>query len=214
MWKSTPAGGPERVVALADGVFAIAITLLVLDFSMPRGLDPAAYRDELRELVPNLGAYALSVVVLGVFWRDHRRIFRFVERVDGQVITLSLLGLGVAALVPFPTTLISEYGDEPASVAIYAAAVASLGASHLALVALLAARPWLRGDTVPEEGFLIYGLDLAASVVVFALSVPLALAIGPAAMWSWLVLPPVKVVIGRWAVRARRPPAVRREPRG
>ncbi|WP_435272590.1 TMEM175 family protein [Streptomyces parvulus] len=213
MWTSTPAGGPERVVALADGVFAIAITLLVLDFSVPRGLDAAAYRGELRELVPNLGAYALSVLVLGLFWRDHRRIFRFVERVDGQVITLSLLGLGVAALVPFPTTLISEYGREPASVAIYAAAVASLGASHLALVALLAARPWLRGDAVPEEGFLIYGLDLAASVVVFSLSVPLALAIGPAAMWGWLVLLPLKVLIGRWAVRTSRNAALRRAPR-
>ncbi|MEV5806589.1 TMEM175 family protein [Streptomyces parvulus] len=213
MWTSTPAGGPERVVALADGVFAIAITLLVLDFSVPRGLDAAAYRDELRELVPNLGAYALSVLVLGLFWRDHRRIFRFVERVDGQVITLSLLGLGVAALVPFPTTLISEYGREPASVAIYAAAVASLGASHLALVALLAARPWLRGDAVPQEGFLIYGLDLAASVVVFSLSVPLALAIGPAAMWGWLVLLPLKVLIGRWAVRTSRNAALRRAPR-
>ncbi|MFD9026995.1 TMEM175 family protein [Streptomyces parvulus] len=213
MWTSTPAGGPERVVALADGVFAIAITLLVLDFSVPRGLDAAAYRHELRELVPNLGAYALSVLVLGLFWRDHRRIFRFVERVDGQVITLSLLGLGVAALVPFPTTLISEYGREPASVAIYAAAVASLGASHLALVALLAARPWLRGDAVPEEGFLIYGLDLAASVVVFSLSVPLALAIGPAAMWGWLVLLPLKVLIGRWAVRTSRNAALRRAPR-
>lgn len=201
------------MVALADGVFAIAITLLVLDFSVPRGLDAAAYRDELRELVPNLGAYALSVLVLGLFWRDHRRIFRFVERVDGQVITLSLLGLGVAALVPFPTTLISEYGREPASVAIYAAAVASLGASHLALVALLAARPWLRGDAVPEEGFLIYGLDLAASVVVFSLSVPLALAIGPAAMWGWLVLLPLKVVTGRWAVRTSRNAALRRAPR-
>ncbi|MEW2452111.1 TMEM175 family protein [Streptomyces parvulus] len=213
MWTSTPAGGPERVVALADGVFAIAITLLVLDFSVPRGLDAAAYRHELRELVPNLGAYALSVLVLGLFWRDHRRIFRFVERVDGQVITLSLLGLGVAALVPFPTMLISEYGREPASVAIYAAAVASLGASHLALVALLAARPWLRGDAVPEEGFLIYGLDLAASVVVFSLSVPLALAIGPAAMWGWLVLLPLKVLIGRWAVRTSRNAALRRAPR-
>ncbi len=201
------------MVALADGVFAIAITLLVLDFSVPRGLDAAAYRDELRELVPNLGAYALSVLVLGLFWRDHRRIFRFVERVDGQVITLSLLGLGVAALVPFPTTLISEYGREPASVAIYAAAVASLGASHLALVALLAARPWLRGDAVPEEGFLIYGLDLAASVVVFSLSVPLALAIGPAAMWGWLVLLPLKVLIGRWAVRTSRNAPLRRAPR-
>ncbi|WKX17313.1 TMEM175 family protein [Streptomyces sp. HUAS CX7] len=211
MWKSTPAGGPERVVALADGVFAIAITLLVLDFSVPRGLDSAAYRAELRDLAPNLGAYVLSLLVLGLFWRDHRRIFGFVERVDGQVITLSLAGLGVAALVPFPTKLISEYGREPVSVAVYAAAVAALGASHLALLAVLANRPWLRGDAAPEEGFLLYGADIAASVVVFALSVPLALVIGPAAMWSWLVLVPVKTLLGRWAMRARRcavtPPA-------
>ncbi|MGV9279735.1 TMEM175 family protein [Streptomyces sp. NPDC003730] len=204
MWKSTPAGSPERVVALADGVFAIAITLLVLDFSVPGDLDAAAYRAELRDLAPNLGAYALSLLVLGLFWRDHRRIFGFVERVDGQVITLSLVGLGVAALVPFPTKLISEYGREPVSVAVYAAAVAALGASHLALVVVLANRPWLRGDTAPEEGFLLYGADLAASVVIFALSVPLALAIGPAAMWSWLVLVPVKGLLGRWVTRARR----------
>ncbi|GHA93932.1 DUF1211 domain-containing protein [Streptomyces sp. R1] len=204
MWKSTPAGGPERVVALADGVFAIAITLLVLDFSVPRDLDSAAYRAELRDLAPNLGAYVLSLLVLGLFWRDHRRIFGFVERVDGQVITLSLIGLGVAALVPFPTKLISEYGQEPVSVAVYAAAVAALGASHLALLAVLANRPWLRGDTAPEEGFLLYGADVAASVAVFALSVPLALAVGPAAMWSWLVLVPVKALLGRWAMRARR----------
>ncbi|TDT42767.1 putative membrane protein [Streptomyces sp. BK208] len=204
MWKSTPAGSPERVVALADGVFAIAITLLVLDFSVPGDLDAAAYRAELRDLAPNLGAYALSLLVLGLFWRDHRRIFGFVERVDGQVITLSLVGLGVAALVPFPTKLISEYGREPVSVAVYAAAVAALGASHLALVVVLAHRPWLRGDTAPEEGFLLYGADIAASVVVFALSVPLALAVGPAAMWSWLVLVPVKGLLGRWVTRARR----------
>ncbi|MEU9592105.1 TMEM175 family protein [Streptomyces sp. NPDC048219] len=214
MWKSTPAGGPERVVALADGVFAIAITLLVLDFSVPRGLDSAAFRGELRDLVPNLGAYGLSLLVLGLFWRDHRRIFRFVERVDGQVITLSLLGLGVAALVPFPTTLLSEYGREPASVAIYAAAVAALGATHLALVALLAHRPWLRGEAVPEEGFLLYGLDIAASVAVFSLSIPLALAVGPAAMWGWLVLVPVKSLLGRWARGPRRAHAVTRRSRG
>ncbi|MFJ6071392.1 TMEM175 family protein [Streptomyces sp. NPDC093065] len=213
MWKSTPAGGPERVVALADGVFAIAITLLVLDFSVPRDLDSAAYHAELRDLAPNFGAYVLSLLVLGLFWRDHRRIFGFVERVDGQLITLSLVGLGVAALVPFPTKLISEYGRDPVSVAAYAAAVAALGAAHLALLAVLAGRPWLRGDAAPEEGFLLYGADIAASVVVFALSIPLALAIGPAAMWSWLVLVPVKGLLGRWATRARRRAAVSRTPR-
>ncbi|GGZ84375.1 TMEM175 family protein [Streptomyces rochei] len=210
MWKSTPAGGPERVVALADGVFAIAITLLVLDFSVPSGLDSAAYHAELRDLAPNLGAYVLSLLVLGVFWRDHRRIFGYVEQVDGQVITLSLLGLGVAALLPFPTKLLAEYGNEPVSVAVYAAAIAALGASHLALLAVLATRPWLRGGAVPEEGFLLFGLDIAATVVVFALSIPLALAVGPAAMWSWLVLVPVQGLLGRSATRARRAALTRR----
>lgn len=210
MWKSTPAGGPERVVALADGVFAIAITLLVLDFSVPSGLDSAAYHAELRDLAPNLGAYVLSLLVLGVFWRDHRRIFGYVEQVDGQVITLSLLGLGVAALLPFPTKLLAEYGNEPVSVAVYAAAIAALGASHLALLAVLATRPWLRGGAAPEEGFLLFGLDIAATVLVFALSIPLALAVGPAAMWSWLVLVPVQGLLGRSATRARRAALTRR----
>jgi uncharacterized membrane protein len=199
MWKSHPDGSPERLVALADGVFAIAVTLLVLDLYVPRGLDTQKFHETLRELLPDLGAYALSVAVLGSFWRDHRRIFRSVREIDGQVTALSLLGLGLAALLPFPTRLVAEYGDEPASVAIYGAAVAALGAAHLALVAVLARRPWLRGDFIPAGGFRLYGLDLAATVVVFLLTVPLTLAAGAAAAWWWLVLIPVKVALGRRA---------------
>ncbi|CAM5703641.1 hypothetical protein SGLAM104S_03071 [Streptomyces glaucescens] len=67
MWKSNPDGSPERLIALADGVFAIAITLLVLDLTVPRDLNPEQYREALRELLPDLGAYALSVLVLGGF---------------------------------------------------------------------------------------------------------------------------------------------------
>ena len=203
MWKSNPDGGPERLTALADGVFAIAITLLVLDFYVPRGLDDAHYHDALQELLPNLGAYALTVLVLGAFWREHRRIFRLVRQIDGQVITLSILGLGVAALLPFPTKLIAEYGRESESVASYAGAVAALGAAHLALILVLARRPWLRDGAEPPEGFRLFALDLAMTVLVFALSVPLALAVGSAAMWFWLVLAPVKVTLGRRAARSR-----------
>lgn len=203
MWKSNPDGGPERLVALADGVFAIAITLLVLDFYVPRGLDSAHYHDALHELIPNLGAYALTVLVLGAFWREHRRIFGLVRQIDGQVISLSILGLGVAALLPFPTKLIAEYGREPASVAAYAGAVAALGAAHLALVLVLAQRPWLRDEAMPPEGFRLFALDLAVTVLVFSLSIPLALTVGSAAMWFWLALAPVKVAIGRRAARAR-----------
>ncbi|MGW1958027.1 TMEM175 family protein [Streptomyces sp. NPDC001920] len=203
MWKSKPDGSPERLVALADGVFAIAITLLVLDFYVPRGLGADKYDDALHELIPVLGAYALSVLVLGAYWRQHRWIFGFVRQVDGQVITLSLVGLSVAALVPFPTKLISEYGTHPESVAIYAAAVAALGAAHLALLLLLVRRPWLRGAARPPGGFRLFALDLAATVGVFAASVPLALAVGSAAVWLWLAMVPVKVALGRRADRAR-----------
>ncbi|WP_199921397.1 TMEM175 family protein [Streptomyces bicolor] len=203
MWKSNPDGGPERLVALADGVFAIAITLLVLDFYVPRGLDDEHYEDALHELIPNLGAYALTVLVLGAFWREHRRIFRLVRQIDGQVIALTVLGLGVAALLPFPTKLIAEYGSEPASVAAYAAAVAALGAAHLALVLLLAGRPWLRDEAAPPEGFRLFALDLGVTVLVFALSIPLALAVGSAAIWLWLALAPVKIALGRRAARGR-----------
>ncbi|WP_191971475.1 TMEM175 family protein [Streptomyces luteolifulvus] len=202
MWKSTPDGGPERLLALADGVYAIAITLLVLDLSVPRGLSSSEYRDALSELLPNLGAYGLSLWVLGEYWRGHRSIFRSVRQVDAQVIGLSVLGLGVAALVPFPTKLVAEYATEPASVAIYAAAVAALGATHLALLLVLARRPWLRGEPTPEPapapGTTLYAVDLGSTVVIFLLTIPLALTFGSVAMLWWLVMIPTKIVIGRW----------------
>ncbi|MGW6475157.1 TMEM175 family protein [Streptomyces nigra] len=203
MWNSIPDGGPERLVALADGVFAIALTLLVLDFSVPPDLPSQEYADALRELLPNLAAYALSVLVLGAFWRENRRILGYVRQVDGQLIGLSILGLGVAALLPFPTKLLAEYGREPESVAVYAATVAALGAADLAVVLLLARRPWLRGPAGPPEGFRLYVLDLAVTVVVFVASVPLALVYGSAAMWLWAAMAPIKVVIGRRSQKAR-----------
>jgi uncharacterized membrane protein len=203
MWTSPPDGGPERLIALADGVFAIAITLLVLDLSVPKRLDSAQYHEALRELLPDLGAYALSFMVLAAFWRGHRQLFRIVRQVDRQVITLSMAGLGLAALLPFPTRLLSDYGDEAVSVAIYAAAVASLGAAHLALLVVLARRPWLRGDETPAGGFRYQGLDLATTVVVFFLTLPLTAVMGSGAILWWLVLIPAKRILGRRARRAR-----------
>ncbi|WAX76714.1 TMEM175 family protein [Streptomyces sp. KMM 9044] len=203
MRKPTPEGGPERLVTLADGVSAIAVTLLVPDLSVPRGLSPEEYHDALRELVPNPGAYAISMVVPAGFWREHRAIFRTVRQVDGQVISLTVLGLGIAALLPFPTALVSEYGDEHVSVVVYSAAVAGLGGVHLILAVLFARRPRLCGDAAPVRDEELSIADLGSTVAVFLVTIPLVLAVGPAAVWRWLVLAPLTVWLGRRESAAR-----------
>ncbi|CAM5703613.1 hypothetical protein SGLAM104S_03070 [Streptomyces glaucescens] len=74
----------------------------------------------------------------------------------------------------------SDYGGEPVSVAIYAGAVAALGATHVGLVALLTRRPWLCGRVAPDEEFAHHIRDLSATVVVFLVSIPLTLVLGAA----------------------------------
>ncbi|MFI1443618.1 TMEM175 family protein [Streptomyces fructofermentans] len=196
MRRPRPAGGPERLTTFSDGVYAIAMTLLVLDVSVPPDLDDAGFHTALRGLVPNLGAYALSFVVLVGFWRDHHRIFRIVRQIDSTVVTLCMFGLGVTALLPFPTTLVSEYGRDPASVAIYSAAVAALSTAHLGLLVVLRRRPWLRTEEPMPEG-VWFAADLGSTAVVFLLSVPAALVFGPGVMWAWLGLIPLKTYLGR-----------------
>ncbi|AIJ11884.1 hypothetical protein ACQ9AR_29965 [Streptomyces lividans] len=94
--------------------------------------------------------------------------------------------------------------DEPVSDAIHAAAIAAPGAFPRGPARRAGHPPRRCGGTAPEEGFLLFGPDMAATTVVFARGVPLALAVGPAALWSRLVLVPVQALPGRWAMRARR----------
>ncbi len=197
-------GRPERLVALADGVYAIAITLLALDIKLPDGLDSAEFHRQLHDLLPQVGAYALSFLVLAAFWRDHHRLFLEVRQVDGLVIRLTLFGLGVAALLPFPTSLIAEYGSEPSAVAIYSAAVAVLGGIQFTLLLVVWKRPWLQSAPLPDREAHAYLADLGATVVVFAATAPLSFLVGSRVVWGWLVLLPVKVVIGRWSTQVSR----------
>ncbi|MGW2276975.1 TMEM175 family protein [Streptomyces sp. NPDC001770] len=118
------ASGTDRLTALSDGIFAIAMTLLVLDIRVPRGLDDAGFRDAVRDVLPDVGAYALSFVILAGFWRGHRRIVALVPRFEGPSLRLALIWLGAIAFLPFPTSLLSEYASEPLAVAVHAVTVA------------------------------------------------------------------------------------------
>ncbi|WP_309484273.1 TMEM175 family protein [Streptomyces himalayensis] len=196
-------GSATRLLALSDGVFAIAMTLLALDIALPDGLDDAGFEQALRDVMPNVWAYALSFLVIAAFWRGHHQIFRYVRDVDGTIVRLGLLSLGLIALMPFPTTLLAEYGDLPQSVAVYSGAVAAMGATQLALTVAVWKRPWLGSAALPDPVARNDVADLASTVLVFAVAVPLAFVSPTGAKLWWAVLIPVKSFTGRRGKRLR-----------
>jgi uncharacterized membrane protein len=197
---------PGRLLTLSDGVFAIAATLLVLGISVRQGLDPAAYRKALHDAVPELLAYALSFLVISGLWRDHRQFFQYVSRVDESLVRLTLVGLGLIALMPFPTTLLAEYGSRPQSVAIYSGVVAAVDAVQLALLLYLRRHPALSSTPMPAADARAQLIDLSTTIAVFVITIPFAFASPSGAKWFWLVLVPFKMWISRarrrWAARA------------
>ena len=102
-----------RLEAFSDGVFAIAITLLILDVHVPRHpADPATPSRLLAELIdlwPSLLAYFMSFAIILVMWINHHRIFTIVRRTDHPIFYWNGLLLLLVTFVPFPTALLAEY---------------------------------------------------------------------------------------------------------
>ena len=119
--------GLDRIVFFSDAVFAIAITLLVLDIRVPEIPDDVTADElpaRLLALWPKYFGNVLSFVVIISFWVIHRSIFSGIRGYDRGLIWLNSIFLMFVAFVPFPTSLLSEYGDHQLPVAIYAATLA------------------------------------------------------------------------------------------
>ena len=163
----------DRFVNFSDAVFAIAITLLVLDIRLP-AIDATAIRPalgaQLPELMPNLYAFMLSFAVIGGYWVSHHRFFRAVDRSDARLIWLNLVVLFFVVLLPFPTQVVAEYGDTTLGVEIYAGAMTLTGLSILALKAY-AFRAHLTAPEANRSGSMIRSW---ITPLVFALSMVVA----------------------------------------
>src|ERR687893_1032048 len=127
--QGSPEAGRDRnrIVNLSDGVFAIAITLLVLDIrapDIPQNMVSSQLPGALLSLWPKYLSYVLSFVGISTYWIIHHSIFRTIRSYNRIILYLNLLFLMVVAFVPFPTSLLGEYGNHQLPVAIYAATLA------------------------------------------------------------------------------------------
>ena len=181
-----------RVLALSDGVFAIAATLLVLDLRLPESFEPKELPDKLHGLLPAFGGYALSYLLIGLLWLGHHRQFRNFTQISSRVARVNLLFLGSVSVLPFVTSLLRY--DEPIAAQLYAGMVA-------VIFLLEAAMSWLtlRGghhaDPAASRALTLRTLVMAA---VFVISIPLANIPehGPAiAKYTWLALIPARYLV-------------------
>lgn len=174
-----------RIVAFSDGVFSIAITLLVLNLGIDKGLTEGQIDNALWDQREMFFAYAISFAVIGRFWLVHHRFFSEVDAFDGRLIGLNLVYLGWIVLIPFSSEVLGEYGGKTTAVVLYSV--------NLAIVVLLGQlmsvdarrRGLTKIDDRTHRENQIRGAYIAG---IFLLSIPIALVAPNLAPWLWLVL--------------------------
>jgi len=170
--------GTARVQAFSDGVFAVAITLLVLSLQPPQLSGEAAHHlaRALLDLWPRYLSYILSFVIVGIFWVSHHNTFALYRRVDRTLLWINLLFLMCVAFVPFPTALLGVYWQERFAVAFYGGTLIVIGlvnqlmwwyASHDGRLVGPDLHPGVRRLAVQRNltGPVLYALAIAASLI-------------------------------------------------
>jgi uncharacterized membrane protein len=122
----------NRLHALTDGVYAIAMTLLVLELHVPDAHSSSELLAGLAALAPNLFSFALGFAVLGTYWVGSAINLTHLARVDRAALFLNVLQLFFIALLPFTTAILGRYPDEAAAVILYAVHLEALGLAQYA----------------------------------------------------------------------------------
>jgi uncharacterized membrane protein len=137
------ANDPARVLALSDGVFAIVLTLLVLELHVPDLARGQRLTEVLREIWPSFVAFLLSFVVVAIAWTGHRGLFALIRQTDRALVWLNILYLLPISLLPFGAALISRYDQEPVALRLYGLLLIAISLTRLAIWWYATGRPRL-----------------------------------------------------------------------
>ena len=185
----------ERLVFFSDAVFAIAITLLVIEIHVPElpyRASNAAYWQALAHLIPNFIGFAISFGVIGAFWSGHHRAFTLAGRYDGGILVWNTLLLGTIAFMPFVTAFMGRHYGAPVPTGLYWAWMLLIALLNLRVNSfatgprMLGAAAGAAADVRRRSTSVLLA---AATAFLVALVVPLAAPAGMATipLWMWLL---------------------------
>jgi len=179
--------GMNRLMGFSDGVFAIAITLLILNIEVPKPTGAATVAvSQIVDEWPDILSYVISFLVIGNYWIVQHDIFGDVERYDRKLLWLNVIYLMFIAFIPFSTSLIGDFsGSVP--VMIYAGTL-TLTSIALAILWRYAWSNDLLDGAVDRDDMSEVTYDILTPATVFAGSVLIALVSARWAMYSWFLL--------------------------
>jgi uncharacterized membrane protein len=193
-----------RAFTFFDAVYAFALTLLVVNIDPPRAADwtslPALLGSGLEW---QLLGFAISFVVIAVFWRVNHRIVAGFRALSPGTITANLVGIAFVVLIPFSTQGVSDVAtaDEPLAVAVYAVNISCAVLAQAALF-YVGRRDGVLAHPLPRRADRANLIDTLTTPVIFLLSIPIAYAWGAdAGRWTWALLIVVGPISGRLASR-------------
>ncbi len=189
----------HRVEALTDGIFAVAMTLLVIDLKLP---DHAAIHtqaellQELANLLPKAISWLISFFVLAIFWVGHHRMLHHVRTVDEGLLWRNILQLALVSLIPFSSAIIGEYGGAFASQVVYSGNMMALGLVSLWKAHYIRLHPELCHTPMPEGAYHAARIRIGGLVLIGMVALAIARWVTPlyATMAYMLMFP-----IGRYS---------------
>lgn len=198
----------SRALAFSDGVFGVAITLLITTIDVPDVHGPdlnTKLWNALQDLDSSFVSYFISFAVIGLMWMHHHRLFGRIQRIDSAVLWLNLLSLAFVVLMPFTTDLMGTYNQQPVAVATYALNIALAIFAYTLLWWHCATRDML-GEHLTRAQIREELATRSAAGCGFLVSMPIAWLSPMWAQISWAVFGFGQWRVSRWLERTGRTP--------
>lgn len=192
-----PQTGVTRLVGFSDAVFAISITLLVLNIEIPSAR-PNGIASAVFAQWPDILSYVISFLVIGNYWIIHHRVFEQIERQNDRLLWFNLLFLLCVAFVPFPTSLLGETITS-VTVSFYAATLAVTGFLSAGLWWYVSEIGDLVNDDLTSAQIRDRTVRILGPSIVFALSIPIASFNPMWAMYFWVLLSAIDPLVDRFS---------------
>ena len=196
---------PTRLLALSDGVFAIILTLLVLEIRVPDLGAGQTLREALREIRPSLVAFLISFVVVAIAWAGHRDLFALIRRTDRGIVWLNFLYLLPLSILPFGAAMLATYEREPIALKIYGLILVGTVVTRLATWLYATRRSHILVTPVDRRSRLGGVVLVAIPGVAYLLGFVVAEPAPTLAIWIYALVP-VLYFATIWILRSSAPP--------